>query len=206
MNQTCYITGCGRKAIFFCECSNPPVLLCVSHLTVHTVTPGKHNPKEKIPESNVMATEYVKCSSKYCTGVGVFYCNCNQESICLACLHRHLLDNSQFTHSIEVKCSFKPNYEDTVHPLDVFLRRAQCDSELINKVKMKNISIREILDWDMRKLNSMTDYLGLSSTMKYLLWEEINYIKIVTERTYLRNEYMARLVFGIEDPDLIELE
>jgi hypothetical protein len=45
----------------------------------------------------------------------------------------------------------------------------------------------------------MTDALGLTTTTKFLLWEEINYIRIVTERVYLKNDYIAKLIFGLDE-------
>ena len=207
MNTTCYFPGCNKKATIYCECIGSSLFICLSHLSSHTSNAGNHNPK-KIPDisqKSIQRSTMLKCEGKSCNGLAKVYCGCSGKSLCLCCLDAHLLENNKIIHNIEVINQNKPNYEDTIHPLDVFLRRAQCDSSIINKVKMKSISIREILNWDMRTLNSMTEYLGLNSTMKYLLWEEINYIKIVTEKYYLKNDYMSRLVFGIEGDDDVEI-
>ena len=211
MNPTCSISGCSKKATLYCDCVSSSVFLCLGHLTLHTMNPGDHNPK-KIQDlaqapSKVQPKAFqgfVKCNSKFCQGLSKFFCNCTQVSICVNCLDTHILENPRITHNIEARYLERPSYEDTIHPLDVFLHRAQCDSSTINKMKMKNITMREILCWDMRKLSGMTEALGLNSTMKYLLWEEINYIRIVTEKTHLKNEYLARLVFGLKENEEAE--
>lgn len=198
---SCYFRDCQKKPTVFCECSTPNTFMCVIHLSFHTALPGLHNTKrvqmEKINPSASIG--YVKCDGTACSGQAKVMCGCNGKNYCLYCLDSHLLDLHGTVHKVEVRYNFTPNYEDLLHPLELLLSRAQCDAGTVQRMKTRNISIRDVLSWDLKTLNGMTDALGLSTTTKFLLWEEINYIRIVTERVYLKNDYIAKLIFGLDE-------
>ncbi|OMJ68627.1 hypothetical protein SteCoe_33858 [Stentor coeruleus] len=204
MSRNCSYPDCQKKASVFCDCSRNNVYLCLAHLGLHTKLPGLHNTKRVDQATEVSGVQAcsnapVRCEGTGCSGLAKFVCFCTCKSLCYNCLDDHLTENLKVKHTVEAKYFNKPTYEDMVHPLDMFLKRAQCETIVSNKIKTRNIGIKDILKWDMRALNAMTETLGLTSTVKYSLWEEINYIRIVTEKTYLRNDYMARLIFGIEE-------
>ena len=211
-NITCSLGGCTKKATLCCECTKSSVFMCVGHLSMHTSNPGLHNPI-KLQDSVLHISKpparasntFVKCDSKQCQGLAKFFCNCTQASICVNCLDSHILANCRITHPIEVRYIPRSNFEDTMHPLNMFLERTQCDSYTINKIKTKNITMKEILGWDVKKLNNMSEALGFSSTIKYLLWQEINYIRIVTEKTCFKNDNTSKLVFGLKENEESEV-
>jgi len=205
--MNCCFPECQNKASVYCECSKNKYFLCVSHLNVHTSLPGSHVTKRiNSPGSVSNAIGYVRCEGSGCSGQAKVICGCNSKNYCLYCLDSHLLDSAGIVHKVEVRYNYTPNYEDLLHPLELLLSRAQCDASVAQKIKARNITVKDLLSWDLRTLNGMTDALGLSTTIKFLLWEEINYIRIVTERVYLKNDYMAKLVFNLEDDSIVKQE
>lgn len=205
MNIQCSYSECSKEASIVCDCMRAKTYLCITHLPVHTSQPGGHNTKkfQKSAEAPVVAKTYIKCETQNCNGLSKMYCLCNCLNMCLSCFENHLLASPSIKHEVEVRYNYRPTYDDLVHPLDMFLRRVQCDSLTISKIKARNITIRDILKWDLAALNSMSDCLGLNSTVKFLMWQEINYIKVVTEKNYLKNDYMAKLMFTQDDYNAI---
>jgi hypothetical protein len=196
--SNCFVKSCNEKADIYCDCSDQLTYACSGHIQIHMATKGSHR-QNQIIEETPRDLVYIKCQGIQCSGLAKVFCNCNNRNLCLSCLENHLVDSSNTIHTIEVKYPKSANYQDCIHPLEVFLRRAQCDPGIIDRVKARKVTIRQMLNWDLKTLNSYSEVLGLTSTLKYLLWEEINYIKIVTEKYILKDEYMARLIFGLED-------
>lgn len=198
--MNCSYPECQKKASVYCDCAKNKVYLCVTHLSLHNSTPGPHATKKINSFGNFASMiGYVRCDGSGCSGQAKVICGCNSKNYCLYCLDSHLLDSAGIVHKVEVRYNYTPNYDDLLHPLELLLARAQCDLGVAQKFKARNITVKDLLSWDLRTLNGMTDSLGLSTTIKFLLWEEINYIRIVTERVYLKNDYMAKLVFNLED-------
>jgi hypothetical protein len=202
MSLSCSFPDCKQRPCVFCDCSRTRTYLCVLHLSKHTSLPGVHRTKKLTSDSQPCfqpEETFNRCEGDTCGGLGKFFCACNNKLFCCYCLESHLLSSPNSAHSVEVRHNFSPSYADLVHPLDLFLKRTHCDPASAAKIKNRGLTVREILSWDMRRLAGMAEPLGLNATVKLSMWEEINYIRVVTERTYLKNEYMARLIFGLEE-------
>ena len=169
MSISCFFPDCNKKSALFCECAETKTYMCLHHISIHSMTPGNHFPQKLLESSEQPKVKpFEKCGKASCLSLGKVYCHCSSKTFCYSCLDLHLFNNPKIIHNLEQKHQ-KTIVEDNTLALNIFLHRIQCDSTVINKFKAKNITIKEVLNWNLRTLNSESEKLGLSSTIKYLL-------------------------------------
>ena len=200
MNYHCFYNNCPKKVWIFCDCSENITFSCSDHLCILISLPKNHNPQKisELPEIRASGLQY--CEGKKCEGFGKVFCHCNSKIFCLSCLHVHLAETPKIVHNTEVRA--KPQtFEGKINPIDLIGNRINCAANAILRIKERNISVLEILTWDLKTLNNECLSLGIDNTTKGLLWNEINYVKIVTEKICLKEEFLPRLSFVLENSE-----
>ncbi|CAG9318122.1 unnamed protein product [Blepharisma stoltei] len=137
------------------------------------------------------------CQGQNCQNSSNVFCICTSISLCYLCLEDHLQDSPSNVHFLEVARA-PYNAQSGEHTLDMILRRIYSDPISIRKIKSVPASVSDLLNYDMREINSLAEEAQLSQTGKYLLFDEINYLKIVTERVHLKDDPLTRLSLGFK--------
>lgn len=136
------------------------------------------------------------CKGQNCQSYSNVHCSCMDISLCYLCLGDHLNDANSAVHFIEV-ASPPVNERTKQHTIDLILGRIYAEPSLIKKIKELNVSVNELIMYSMKELNLLTEQTGISQTSKYLLWDELNYLRIMTERIHLKDDPLTRLTLGL---------
>jgi hypothetical protein len=85
-------------------------------------------------------------------------------------------------------------------PLDLFMQRLRLRFKYMDKMLQRGLSLEQLLLMDMKDVHFLCRALGMSDTEKYLIWDELFYIKAVTGTIHIKQDAFLQLVQELNAP------
>mmetsp|Transcript_19588 Transcript_19588/g.35950 ORF Transcript_19588/g.35950 Transcript_19588/m.35950 type:complete len:221 (-) Transcript_19588:1374-2036(-) len=152
---------------------------------------------------------YLMCEWRSCIRFAEVTCFCappHGNSYCCFCLMKHLRAVGSSGHSV---LPLKPAHdlpadaarrENEILPLDLFMQRLRLRFKYMDKMLQRGLTLEQLLLMDMKDIHFLCRALGMSDTEKYLIWDELFYIKAVTGQIKVKQDAFLQLVQELNAP------
>lgn len=152
---------------------------------------------------------FLKCGWRSCIRLAEVTCFCSPphgNSYCSFCLMKHLRAVGSSGHSV---LPLKPSRDlpveiarptNEILPLDLFMQRLRLRFKYMDKMLQRGLTLEQMLLMDMKDIHFLCRALGMSDTEKYLIWDELFYIKAVSGNIKVKQDAFLQLVQELNAP------
>lgn len=137
--------------------------------------------------------EEVKCSERDCHLPPLFSCLYHHCALCGVHLPAHLCSLPDSTHCVQTHLSAL----DCDTPLELVLQKVHL-RHYYAAMKQQGLNIKWMLCAGLEHLTTLAKKLLMSETEKFILWDELQYLKLMTGRRFIGNDPITRMLNEIE--------